>query len=494
MTAGSADSAFETPPIPDQRPLIGASRDSEPLLESPPSDLQITDQLIAPVLSPPRWLGWALVFTGAVTCVLFAAIAYTVFTGIGVWGNNIPVAWAFAITNFVWWIGIGHAGTFISAFLLILEQKWRTTINRVAEAMTLFAVMQAGLFPLLHLGRPWFFYWLLPYPPTMEVWPQFRSALPWDAAAVGTYFTISLLFWYLGLVPDLAALRDRAPELWRRRLYGIFALGWHGNVMAWHRYRLAYGLLGGLATPLVVSVHSVVSTDFAIATLPGWHSTIFPPYFVAGALYSGFAMVLTILIPLRKLYHLENVVTVAHLDLQGKMALLTGNIVAYSYAAEIFTAWWSGDTFEMWTNLHMRPLGPYAAVYWIVIFCNVVTPQFLWFKRIRTTPWALFVVTIFIQIGMWSERYMLIVTSLAQDYLPSSWRMYRPSFVDLTILLGTIGFFFFLFFLFIRFVPFIPISEIKRMTFELRREARAEAEAREKWRKERARDERFAVR
>ena len=438
------------------------------VLEGSPSDAELTDQLLGVVLRPPRWILPCLAVTGLGSLVLFAAVTYTLVTGIGVWGNTIPVAWAFAITNFVWWIGIGHAGTFISAFLLLLEQKWRTSINRFAEAMTLFAIAQAGLFPLLHMGRSWFFYWLIPYPATMQVWPQFRSSLTWDVAAVTTYFSVSLMFWYLGLVPDLAVMRDRAPERWRRRLYGVFALGWTGSSREWSRYRVAYGLLGGFATPLVISVHSIVSMDFAIAQLPGWHSLIFPPYFVAGAIYSGFAMVLTLMLPARRLYRLENVITRRHLDNMGKMLLLTGSIVFYAYACEAFIAWYGGDAFEMYTTLVARPTGTYALVYWIVIFCNCVAPQVLWSASVRTNPIALWIVTIFVQIGMWGERYMLIVTSEHRDFLPSSWRDYRPSAIDVSILLGTISFFLFLFLLFLRTVPFIPISELKQTKRELR--------------------------
>jgi Ni/Fe-hydrogenase subunit HybB-like protein len=440
------------------------------VLPGDPGDRELTAQLVATVLSPPAWINRVLLVTGFITLLLFAAVAYTVLTGIGVWGNNIPVAWAFAITNFVWWIGIGHAGTFISAFLLLLEQRWRTSINRFAEAMTLFAVMQAGLFPVIHLGRPWFFYWLVPYPSTMDVWPQFRSSLPWDVVAVTTYFTVSLLFWYLGCVPDFATVRDMAPSVWQRRVYGVLALGWRGTAHAWSRYRVAYGILGGLATPLVISVHSIVSMDFAIAILPGWHSIIFPPYFVAGALYSGFGMVLTLMIPVRRLYRLENVITTTHLDMMAKMLLLTGNIVTYSYVVEIFLAWYGGDTFERWTYLHSRIQGPFAATFWIVIFCNSVTPQVLWSKRWRTSPIRLFVVTLFVQLGMWMERFMLIVTSQSQDFLPSSWRAYRPSLIDGTILFGTIGFFLFLFFLLLKYVPFIPIAELKETRFKIARE------------------------
>ncbi|MBX3187870.1 MAG: polysulfide reductase NrfD [Labilithrix sp.] len=405
----------------------------------------------------------ALAVTLLGSIVLFVAMAYTMTTGIGVWGNNIPIAWAFGITNFVWWIGIGHAGTFISAFLLLLEQKWRTSINRFAEAMTLFAVIQAAFFPLLHLGRPWFFYWLVPYPSTMTVWPQFRSALPWDVVAIATYFTISLLFWYLGLVPDLATMRDRAPERWRRRVYAVFALGWYGSAPNWHRWRIAYGLLGGVATPLVVSVHSIVSSDFAISLLPGWHSTIFPPYFVAGAIYSGFAMVLTLMVPARRLYRLERIITTRHLDAMAKLLLVTGLIVTFSYVVEIWSAWYSADVFEMATYLSVRPFGPYAWLFWIVIACNCGAPQLLWSARVRRSPTLLFALSIFIQIGMWAERFVLIVTSQHRDFLPSSWGLYVPSVVDYALLFGTIAFFLFLFLLFLRFVPFIPIAELKEL-------------------------------
>jgi Ni/Fe-hydrogenase subunit HybB-like protein len=457
----------------DLRAALDPDRSDEPVIVGSASGTELTDQLLGVVLHPPRWMTPALLFTAGGTLVLFAAVAYTIVTGIGVWGNDIPVAWAFAITNFVWWIGIGHAGTFISAFLLLLEQKWRTSINRFSEAMTLFAIMQAGLFPLIHMGRCWFGYWLVPYPATMQVWPQFRSSLTWDVAAVTTYFTVSLLFWYLGLVPDLAAMRDRAPERWRRRIYGIFALGWSGSAREWNHYRIAYGLLAGFACPLVISVHSIVSMDFAIAQLPGWHSLIFPPYFVAGAIYSGFAMVLTLMLPARRLYHIENVITKNHLDNMGKMLLLTGWIVTYAYLAEAFTAWYSNDTFEMYTSLVARPTGPYAFAYWTVIFCNCIVPQVLWSKKVRTTPLVLWVVTIFVQIGMWLERYMLIVTSENRDFLPSSWHLYRPSAIDLTILIGTLFFFVFLFLLFLRTVPFIAISELKETRRKFVEEARA---------------------
>jgi molybdopterin-containing oxidoreductase family membrane subunit len=439
------------------------------VLDDQSSLAELTDDLLGTALRPPGWMRPLLAVTFVGTLVLFAAVTYTVTTGIGVWGNNIPVAWAFGITNFVWWIGIGHAGTFISAFLLLLEQKWRTSINRFAEGMTLFAVVQAGLFPLLHMGRPWFFYWLVPYPSTMTVWPQFRSALTWDVAAVSTYFTVSLLFWYLGLVPDLAAMRDRAPERWRRRVYGVFALGWYGSAENWQRWRVAYGILGGLAAPLVISVHSIVSSDFAIAVLPGWHSSIFPPYFVAGAIYSGFAMVVTLMVPARRLYRLERVITARHLDNIAKMLLVTGWMVTYSYVVEVWSAWYSGDESERYTYLVMRPFGPYALVFWLVIACNCVTPQLFWFRRIRTSPLALWLAALAIQVGMWSERFMLIVTSLSRDFLPSSWRTYRPTVVDAALLFGTLSFFLFLFLLFLRFVPFIPIAELKELKHDLAR-------------------------
>jgi molybdopterin-containing oxidoreductase family membrane subunit len=452
--------------------------DPDPIIGPGQTLTSVTDKISAFVLTPGMTKGWLGGFTVGVMLLLLlnVVITYLLAFGVGIWGINIPVAWAFAITNFVWWIGIGHAGTFISAFLLLLEQKWRTSINRFAEGMTLFAIVQAGLFPVMHMGRCWFFYWLIPYPATMQVWPQFRSSLTWDVAAVTAYFSVSLMFWYLGLVPDLAVMRDRATERWRRRIYGIFALGWAGSAREWARYRIAYGLLGGFACPLVISVHSIVSMDFAIASLPGWHSLIFPPFFVAGAIYSGFAMVLTLMLPARHLYKLQNVITRSHLDNMGKMLLLTGSIVTYSYFFEDFIAWYSGDKFEIYTNLVARPTGPYAVAFWTVIFCNCVVPQVLWSKTVRTTPLILWIVTIFVQIGMWLERYMLIVTSENRDFLPSSWRMYRPSIVDLTIFVGTISFFLFLFLLFLRFVPFIPISEMK----ETRRAFDAEERAKKR--------------
>jgi Ni/Fe-hydrogenase subunit HybB-like protein len=445
--------------------------DEGPLIIGEHDDLALTDRLVHLVQGSRRAWTWLFVLTGLGSLLLIVALLYTFTTGIGVWGNNIPVGWAFGITNFVWWIGIGHAGTFISAILLLLEQRWRTSINRFAEGMTLFAVVNAAIFPLAHLGRPWFFYWLIPYPSLMRVWPQFRSALTWDVVAVSTYFLVSLLFWYLGLVPDLAAARDTHRELWKRRLYGIFALGWRGASRHWRHYRVAYGLLAGLATPLVVSVHSVVSFDFATGKVPGWHSTIFPPYFVAGAIYSGFGMVLTLTIPARAIFKLEELITTRHLEAMAKLTLVTGSIVGYSYACEIFLAWWSGTPYETYLHLHARPFGTYAWIYWVTIVCNVVLPQLLWWRAMRRSAIGLFALAIFVNIGMWAERFIIIAGSLTRDYIPSAWSVFVPTVVDGTILFGTICFFAFLFVLFLRLVPFIPISEVKELEHELRKEA-----------------------
>ena len=406
------------------------------------------------------WLGLAISFVFVM--VMLYTILYLLFEGVGIWGINVPVAWGFAIINFVWWIGIGHAGTLISAILLLLHQKWRTSINRFAEAMTLFAVACAGLFPLLHMGRPWFFYWLLPYPNTMRIWPQFRSPLVWDVFAVSTYGTVSLLFWYVGLIPDLATLRDRTKNRFVQVIYGILAMGWRGSARHWKRYEITYLILAGLATPLVVSVHTVVSFDFAVAILPGWHTTIFPPYFVAGAIYSGFAMVLVLAIPLRAFYGLQDFITMRHLQNMAKVTLATGLIVGYGYGLEAFMAWYSGDVYERYTMVN-RMFGPYCVFYWLLIACNVVTPQILWLKAVRNNPIWLFLVALIVLIGMWLERYVIVVTSLHRDYLPSSWGMYSPTVWDWTMYLGTIGFFFALMFLFIRFLPMISIAEMQTL-------------------------------
>ncbi len=441
--------------------------DPHPVMLGCPGNAELTDRLLAPLLHGSR--GWRvlLALSGFGTLLLFGAIGYTFVRGIGVWGNNIPVAWAFAIVNFVWWIGIGHAGTFISAFLLLFRQRWRGSINRVAEAMTIFALVNAGLFPVIHLGRPWFFYWLIPYPTRFGVWPQFKSALPWDAAAVATYFTVSLLFWYLGLLPDLAAARDRTPGRLRRRLYGAFALGWRGAGEQWRQYRVAYLLLAGLAAPLVISVHSIVSLDFAISQLPGWHSTIFPPYFVVGAIYSGFAMVLILVIPLRRVFGLRDLITTRHLDNMAKLLLAMGWMMAYAYIVEAFLAWYGGDLYERYTMLVARPLGPYAPLFWLMLAANVLTPQLFWSARLRTSPPVLLAASLAILAGMWLERFIIIVASLNRDFLPSSWHFYRPTWVDLTILGGSVSFFAFLFLLFVRFVPFVAISELRQLRHEL---------------------------
>jgi Ni/Fe-hydrogenase subunit HybB-like protein len=399
------------------------------------------------------------------------AIAWLLIKGIGIWGVNIPVAWGFAIVNFVWWIGIGHAGTFISAILLLLHQDWRTSINRFAEAMTLFAVACAGLFPLLHLGRPWVFYWLFPYPDTMDMWPQWRSALVWDVFAVGTYFTVSLVFWYIGLVPDLATMRDRASSKFAQLTYGVMSLGWRGSARHWKRFHMLYLLLAGLATPLVLSVHSVVSTDFAIAIVPGWHSTIFPPYFVAGAIFSGFAMVLTLAIPIRRFYHLEDFITIRHLENCAKIMLATGLMVAHGYITEGFMSWYSDDKFEWYMTLN-RMFGPYAPAYCLLVFCNILVTQAVWFKRVRTTPALLFVAAIFIQIGMWTERYVIVVTSLHRDFMPSAWGIFHGTRWDWMTLIGSMGLFATLFFVFLRLLPAISISEMRDLVHQKSETAR----------------------
>jgi molybdopterin-containing oxidoreductase family membrane subunit len=429
----------------------------------------ISDKISDIVLSRPTHWGW---YAGVALCTLLTilfvvAIAYLFATGVGIWGVGIPVAWAFAITNFVWWVGIGHAGTFISAFLLLLRQKWRTSVNRFAEAMTIFAVAMAGLMPILHLGRPWFFYWLAPYPDIMNVWPQWRSPLVWDIFAIGTYIIVSILFWYMGLIPDLATLRDRSDSRVKQVVYGLFALGWRGEARHWKRFDTAYLLMAGLATPLVVSVHSVVSLDFSIGNTPGWHSTIFPPYFVAGALFSGFAMALTISIPLRAIFGLKDFITARHLDNIAKVMLVCGLLVAYSYVVEIFMAFYSTDRFEEFMILN-RMRGPYAPIYWTVVFCNVVVPQLLWWKRVRLSTLTLFAISIVVNIGMWLERFMIIVTSLHRDFLPSSWDVYYPTFWDWATLAGSLGAFGWLFLMFVRFLPAISISEMRKLVLEKR--------------------------
>jgi len=449
------------------RPPVPPRPRGAPVIEPGHTFGTVTDKISSIVLTRPTTPGWlaGFAFSFALVMVLFFAIGYLLTVGVGIWGINIPVGWGFAIVNFVWWIGIGHAGTLISAILLLLNQKWRTSINRFAEAMTLFAVACAGMFPLLHLGRPWFFYWVFPYPSTMGVWPQFRSPLVWDVFAVATYFTVSLLFWFVGLIPDLATLRDRAGTRAKRIIYGILAMGWRGSAMHWHRYEMAYLLLAGLATPLVVSVHTVVSLDFAVANLPGWHSTIFPPYFVAGAIFSGFAMVLSLAIPLRAVYGLGDFITLRHLENMAKVMLATGLIVAYGYLMELFMAWYSGNTYEGFTAWN-RILGPYGWAYGALMLCNVVAPQLLWLKRVRRNVPALFVLSLVINLGMWLERFVIVITSLHRDYLPSSWGMYSPTVWDWAVLFGSIGLFLALLFLFIRFLPMISIFEMRELVSE----------------------------
>lgn len=440
------------------------AKHEHPVLAGEHTFASVGDHVVdIPLRFPYPWRFLAVLgFASSLVLVLVTAIAYLFVRGVGIWGVNVPVAWGFAIINFVWWIGIGHAGTLISAILLLLRQPWRTSINRFAEAMTLFAVANAGIFPLLHLGRWHKFYYILPYPDTMGLWPQWRSPLVYDVIAVMTYGLISLIFWYVGLVPDLATMRDRAAKTWSRRLAGVFALGWRGDARHWQRYQMAYLLLAGLATPLVVSVHSIVSFDFAVAIVPGWHSTIFPPYFVAGAIYSGFAMVFTILVPLRRLFGLQSIVTLRHFDAMGKVFLASGLVVAYGYLMEYFWGWYSGDEFERYM-LKDRLLGGYAPAFWLVLICNVVVGQALWFKKIRTNPPAIFLVSILVNVGMWAERYVIIVQSLHRDFMPSAWGWYSPTVWDWLTFIGTLGFFSFLMLLFVRFIPMSSVSELREL-------------------------------
>lgn len=408
----------------------------------------------------PLWWWIAATITGIGAVGLNGLILYLFATGVGVWGNQHPVMWAWDITNFVFWIGIGHAGTLISAILFLLRQRWRTSINRSAEAMTLFAVVCAGIFPGIHVGRWWMAWFLAPIPNSNGIWPNFHSPLLWDVFAVSTYATVSLLFWYVGLIPDLATLRDRATSRLKHFAYGLFALGWRGSNRHWRHYEMAYLILAGISTPLVLSVHSVVSMDFATSVLPGWHTTIFPPYFVAGAIFSGFAMVLTLLIPARQLFGLTDIITTRHLENMCKVILATGSMVGYAYAMEFFIAWYSGNPFESFVFIN-RAMGPYAWAYWTMITCNVITPQLFWFKKIRTSPWIIFALTIAVNIGMWFERFVIIVTSLHRDFLPSSWGYFHPTWVDILTFAGSISLFLHLFILFVRFLPMIAMSEIK---------------------------------
>ncbi|MFC1565104.1 NrfD/PsrC family molybdoenzyme membrane anchor subunit [candidate division KSB1 bacterium] len=432
-----------------------------PLLQGDPTFRSITEDIsvITERKTPGWWyIAFAVSFSGML--LLLGMIGYLVWEGTGIWGLNIPVGWGWAIVNFVFWVGIGHAGTLISAILFLLRQRWRTSINRFAEAMTIFAVICALVFPGIHVGRIWAAYWMFPIPNQMSMWPNFRSPLLWDVFAVSSYFTVSLLFWYTGLIPDLATLRDRAKNKIKKFIYGILAVGWRGGNRQWKHYEMAYLILAGLSTPLVLSVHSIVSTDFATSLLPGWHTTIFPPYFVAGAIFSGFAMVVTLSIIARKIFKLEHIITVRHLELMNKIIMLTGMIVGYAYSTEFFIAWYSGNEYESFAFLN-RAFGPYAWAYWIMICCNVFIPQLYWSKKIRTSIPVMFVISIFINIGMWFERFVIVISSLANDFLPSSWDYYSPTIYDIGTFIGSFGLFFTLFLLFLRFLPMISITEVK---------------------------------
>jgi Ni/Fe-hydrogenase subunit HybB-like protein len=416
-----------------------------------------------------RWWWIAFLICSPIALMGLCCVIYQISNGVGVWGENKTVGWAWDITNFVFWIGIGHAGTLISAILFLTRQKWRTSINRAAEAMTLFAVVCAGIFPAIHVGRFWMAWFLAPIPNSYGIWPNFRSPLLWDVFAVSTYFTVSVLFWYTGLVPDLATLRDRARGPIARFIYGVFALGWRGSNRQWRHYEMAYLLLAGLSTPLVLSVHSVVSFDFATSILPGWHTTIFPPYFVAGAIFGGFAMVLTIMLPARLLYtQIDDLITRQHVDKMAKIILLTGTIVGYAYLMELFIAWYGANPYEKFTffnaRLGLEGKGWYAWSYYVMMFCNVISPQLFWIKSMRTNYVAVFIVCMFVNVGMWFERFVIIVTSLAQDFLPSSWRHYSPSTTEILTFVGTFGIFLTLFLLFMRFLPMIAMSEVKIVT------------------------------
>jgi molybdopterin-containing oxidoreductase family membrane subunit len=452
----------------DERTVPGPERAGlrlpDPLwVEGSPSLHQVTEDVARPLEGRPGRAWWiCFAVSTAALLVLAVSVTFTVGNGIGVWGLNNSVGWAFDITNFVFWVGIGHAGTLISAVLLLLRQRWRTSINRSAEAMTIFAVACAGLFPLVHMGRPWVAFFILPYPNQRgPLWVNFRSPLVWDVFAISTYLTVSLVFWYLGMVPDLATMRDRARPGLRRSALGLLALGWNGSHRTWSRYEVVGLVLAGLATPLVLSVHSIVSMDFATSLLPGWHSTIFPPYFVAGAIYSGFGMVLTLLIIARRTMHLERYITMPHLDRMAKITLLTGSIVAYAYASELFSAWYGGNLYERYHFVN-RATGPYAWCFALMVLCNVLAPQVLWFRRVRGSAAALFVVSLLVNVGMWLERFVIIVVSLHRGYLPSAWGMFTPTLVDVGVLVGAFGLFFTCFLLFIRFLPVIAMWEVKK--------------------------------
>src|SRR5271165_2229555 len=450
--------------------MAGVDQKNLALLDEPPvigpgqTFDSVTDTITDVVLKRPIGLGWlaGLAVGMSLLGLLGVAVTSLFLRGVGIWGIEIPVGWGFAIINFVWWIGIGHAGTLISAILLLFKQTWRNSINRFAEAMTIFAVVCAGLFPLIHVGRPWLAYWLFPYPNSMNVWPQFRSPLVWDVFAVSTYATISAVFWYVGLVPDFATMREKATNRWGRMVYGMLSFGWRGSARHWKRYEALYILLAGIATPLVLSVHTVVSFDFAVAIVPGWHTTIFPPYFVAGAIYSGFAMVLVLAIPIRKFYGLQDMITMRHLQNSAKIMLATGLIVGYGYFFEAFMAFYSGSTYERFM-MQNRWFGPYAVFYWSLIFFNLVVPQVLWIPKVRANTTWLFLISLVILVGMWLERFIIIITSLTRDFLPSSWGHYVATRWDYAVFFGTIGFFSPAIFIFIRIMPAISIFEMRTL-------------------------------
>lgn len=436
--------------------------DREPLVLNNRDYKWITNKVVGVIEQKQPWIWWALIFPcGALAGVLLFTLVYLVSTGVGIWGNNQPVAWGWAITNFVFWIGIGHAGTLISAILFLTRQKWRTSVNRAAEAMTLFAVVCAGIYPGFHVGRFWMVWFLAPVPNSNAIWQNFKSPLLWDVFAVSTYFTVSVIFWYLGLVPDLATIRDRCKPGLKKALYGIFAIGWRGGNRQWKHYEMGYLLLAALSTPLVLSVHSVVSFDFATSVVPGWHTTIFPPYFVAGAIFGGFAMVLTLMIPCRSIYGLQDLLTPKHVDNMTKIILLTGTIVGYAYLMELFIAWYGGNKYEA-DAFHLRAVsGPYTWAYYTMMFCNVIAPQAFWFPWCRRNLWVVMAVCMCVNAGMWYERFVIIVTTLAADFLPGQWGYYEPTWVEIAMFAGTHGLFLFLFLLFIKYLPMIAISEVK---------------------------------
>ncbi|GHA73143.1 NrfD/PsrC family molybdoenzyme membrane anchor subunit [Pontibacter akesuensis] len=434
----------------------------EPLVTGGKTYHDITEDVCRQVEAKPNARWAAALAVALVGLAIFIYSVYrTLFYGIGEWGLNKTVGWAWDITNFVWWVGIGHAGTLISAILLLFRQKWRTSINRAAEAMTIFAVICAAMFPVLHMGRPWLAYWVLPLPNTFgSLWVNFNSPLLWDVFAISTYFSVSLVFWYIGLIPDFATIRDRATGPIARRAYAVLSMNWTGSAKAWSRYETVSLILAGVATPLVLSVHTIVSMDFATSVIPGWHTTIFPPYFVAGAIFSGFAMVLTLMIITRKTFKLEDYITLEHVESMNKVIILTGSIVGVAYTTEFFIAWYSQVEYEQYAFIN-RATGPYWWAYWSMMTCNVITPQLFWFRKIRRSLTATFIISIFVNIGMWFERFVIIVTSLHRDYLPSSWAMFYPSWVDVGVYVGTIGLFFTLFLLFAKFFPVVNMAEVK---------------------------------